>query len=176
MLRYLIPGILVALLATGMAIAQSQTPSQTPGPARDNSIPPATNQNPGLQAPPEVRPGEPARATNPGGVPAPVGGSSSATPEPTTLVAAIHSDDLIGASVRNDRNESIGIVDALLISPDGKVAGIILDVGGFLGVGARQVVVRMNQISMAGKDLRLNQGSKESLQALPPYQRRSTTK
>lgn len=172
MLKYLIPGLLVAALATGMAIAQSQTPAQSP--ARDNSIPPATNQNPGLQAPPETRPGEPARATNPGGVAAPAG--SSTTPEPTTLVAAIHSDDLIGASVRNDRNESIGTVDALLISPDGKVAGVVLDVGGFLGVGARQVVVRMNQISMVGKDVRLNQGSKESLQALPPYQKRGAAK
>jgi len=171
MLRYLILGLLVAVLADGMARAQGQPP------AHDNSIPPATNQNPGLQAPPEIRPGDPPHATNPGGVPAPVGSSgSSATPEPTTLVAAIHSDDLIGASVRNDRNESIGTVDALLISPDGKVAGVVLDVGGFLGVGARQVVVRMNQISMVGKDLRLNRGSKESLQALPPYQRRSTTK
>jgi|CXWL01.1.fsa_nt_gi hypothetical protein len=171
MMRYLIPGILVAALATGMAIAQSQTPSRSP--ARDNSIPPATNQNPGLQAPPEVRPGEPARATNPGGVPAPLG---STTPEPTTLVAAIHSDDLLDATVRNDRNQSIGTVEALLISPDGKVAGVVLDVGGFLGVGARQVVVRMDQISMVGKDVRLNQGSKESLQTLPPYQRRGTTK
>ena len=174
MLRYLIPGILVAALATGMAIAQSQTPTR--GPAGDNSIPPATNQNRGLQAPPEIRPGDPPHATNPGGVPAPVGGAISVTPEPTTLGAAIHSDDLIGASVRNDRNESIGTVDALLISPDGKVAGVILDVGGFLGVGARQVVVRMNQISMVGKDLRLNRGSKESLQALPPYQRRGAAK
>ncbi len=144
MMRYLIPGILVAALATGMAIAQSQTPSRSP--ARDNSIPPATNQNPGLQAPPEIRPGQPARATNPGGVPAPLGsagGSSSATPEPTTLIAAIHSDDLLDATVRNDRNQSIGTVEALLISPDGKVAGVVLDVGGFLSVGARQVVVRM---------------------------------
>jgi len=162
MLKYLAPGILVAALATGMAIAQGQAP------ARDNSIPPATNQNPGLQAPPQTRPG---------GVPAPVGsGASSTTPEPITLVAAMHSNDLIGASVRNDRNESIGTVDALLISPDGKVAGIILDVGGFLGVGARQVVVRMDQLSMVGKDVHLNQGSKESLQALPPYQRRGAAK
>ena len=167
MLRYLILGLLVAVLADGMARAQGQPP------ARDNSIPPATNQNPGLQAPPEIRPGEPARASNPGGVPAPLG---STTPEPAPLLAAIHSDDLLDATVRNDRNQSIGTVEALLISPDGKVAGVVLDVGGFLGVGARQVVVRMDQLSMVGKDIRLNQGSKESLQALPPYQRRSTTK
>lgn len=162
MLRHLIPTLIVAVLAGSAAAQQSQQPP--------TAIPPATNQTPGLRAPAETRPGEPARATNPGGVP---GKPPSATSEPVNIATAVHSDDLIGASVRNERNESIGTVEALLISPDGRIAGVVLDVGGFLGMGKRQVVVPMAQLSMAGKDVRLTEGTKESLRTLPPYQRRA---
>jgi hypothetical protein len=168
MARYLVPGLLAAVLMASVALAQqtqAPTPQQPP-----TAIPPATNQTPGLRAPAETRPGEPARAENPGGVP---GAPASSANEPVNIATAVHSDDLIGASVRNERNENIGTVEALLISPDGKVAGVVLDVGGFLGMGTRQVVVPMAQLSMAGKDVRLIEGTKASLRALPPYQRRA---
>jgi hypothetical protein len=165
--RHLMPVLVVATLIVGAAMAQqSQTPATPQQPP--TAIPPATNQNPGLRAPAETRPGEPARATNPGGIP----GAPPSDNEPVNIATAVHSADLIGATVRNERNENIGTVEALLISPDGKVAGVVLDVGGFLGMGARQVVVPMAQLSMVGKDVRLTEGSKNSLRALPPYQRR----
>jgi hypothetical protein len=164
--RYLIPGLIVAGVLASVAMAQQTPPASNTNPP--TAIPPATNQNPGLRAPAETRPGEPARADNPGGVP----GKPGAV-EPVNIATAVHSDDLIGATVRNERNQNIGTVEALLISPDGKVAGVVLDVGGFLGVGARQVVVAMSQLSMVGKDVRLIEGTKDTLQSLPPYQRRS---
>lgn len=156
--RYLYAGLLGAGLVIGSAAAQQQPPT---------TIPPATNQTPGLRAPAETRPGEPARAENPGGVPA----TRPSSEETMNIATAVHSDDLIGAHVRNVSNEKIGTVEALLISPDGKVAGVVLDVGGFLGVGTRQVVVPMELLSMTGKDVRLVEGTKDSLRALPPYQR-----
>lgn len=163
MARYFIAGLAALVFAAGSAAAQ-QSRTQPP-----TTVPPATNQTPGLQAPTETRPGEPARATNPDGIP---GAPPAVANEPVNIATAVHSDDLIGAAVRNERNESIGTVEALLISPDGKVAGVVLDVGGFLGVGTRQVVVPMNQLSMAGKDVRLTEGTKDTLRALPAYQRR----
>ena len=167
MLRHLVHGLMAAALVAATAAAQQGTapsaPQQPP-----TTVPPATNQTPGLRAPAETRPGEPARAENPGGVPAPRPGTEV---DPASIATALHSDDLIGASVRNERNESIGKVEALLTLPDGKVAGVVLDIGGFLGVGARQVVVPMAQLSMAGKDVRLIDATKDDLRGLPPYQR-----
>lgn len=166
--------LLAIALVTG-TLAMGTTASGVLAQTQDNTVPPATNQTPGLPAPPETRPGEPARAVNPGGVP----NGAPTRVEAVNIATAVHSDDLIGATVRNDRNDSIGTVDALLISPDGKVAGVVLDVGGFLGIGGRQVVVPMDELSMTGKDVRLDRGTRETLQTLPPYQRRgksSTTK
>ena len=164
--RYFITGLIVTGMLASVALAQQTPPAGNANPPV--AIPPATNQNPGLRAPAETRPGEPARADNPGGAPGKPG-----VVEPVNIATAVHSDDLIGATVRNERNQNIGTVEALLISPDGKVAGVVLDVGGFLGVGTRQVVVAMSQLSMVGKDVRLTEGTKDTLQSLPPYQRRS---
>ena len=110
-------------------------------------IPPDTNQTRGLEAPDENR-----------------------TLATVNSATAIHSDDLIGATVRNEQDETIGTVDGLLISTDAKIEGVVLDVGGFLGIGSRQVVVKMDQLSMIGDDLRLTNASRDSLRKLPPYQ------
>lgn len=166
----LVAAVMTGALVTG-ALVMGVTGGETRAQTQDTTVPPATNQTPGLQAPPETRPGEPARARNPGGIP----NDAPTRVEAVNIATAVHSDDLIGATVRNDRNQTVGTINALLISPDGKVAGVVLDVGGFLGVGGRQVVVAMDDLSMAGKDVRLNHGSKETLQTLPPYQRRGSS-
>jgi hypothetical protein len=46
----------------------------------------------------------------------------------------------------------IGTVDALLIGKDARVVGVVVEVGGFLGVGARRVVVPMTQLGMIDDD------------------------
>lgn len=136
-------GAAVALaLVAPVALAQGTGAS----PARP--VPPQTNQTPGLEAPAEKR-----------------------SYETVSRATTIHSDDLIGAKVRNEQDETVGTIAALLISTDARIKGIVLDIGGFLGIGARQVVVPMERLSMNGADVRLQQGSRDSLRSLPPYQR-----
>src|SRR3546814_17425584 len=51
-------------------------------------------------------------------------------------------EDYIGAKVvaRSDAGlEDIGTVAALVLGPDDKIVGVVVDVGGFLGVGAKPV-------------------------------------
>jgi hypothetical protein len=48
---------------------------------------------------------------------------------------------LIGASVRNDANESIGSINELILAKDGRVAAVVVGVGGFLGIGEREVAL-----------------------------------
>src|SRR4249920_794552 len=55
----------------------------------------------------------------------------------TELVAAgYRARKLIGAPVYNDQDQRVGKIEDLVITPDGKVSVAVLDVGGFLGVGA----------------------------------------
>ena len=52
------------------------------------------------------------------------------------------SDSYIGAKVvaRSDQGlEDIGTVAELVLGPDDKLVGVVVDVGGFLGVGAKSV-------------------------------------
>ncbi len=59
------------------------------------------------------------------------------------LSAGYRSSKVVGSSVINDANETIGKIDDLLVSPDGKQPFAVLSIGGFLGMGAHLVVVLM---------------------------------
>src|ERR1700680_1741944 len=53
---------------------------------------------------------------------------------------------VFGQPVFNDKSERIGTVDDIVIAPDMARSYAIIGVGGFLGVGKRDVVVRLNQL------------------------------
>jgi sporulation protein YlmC with PRC-barrel domain len=44
---------------------------------------------------------------------------------------------LIGADVRNTANEDVGEINEVILNKDGKVAAVVLGVGGFLGMGEK---------------------------------------
>ena len=53
---------------------------------------------------------------------------------------------LVGLSVYNDNNESLGSINDLLMDKDGNIKGVVLGVGGFLGVGEHLVAVAFDKI------------------------------
>jgi hypothetical protein len=57
------------------------------------------------------------------------------------LAAGYRASKIIGSSVSNADDETIGKIDDLLVSPDGKEPFAVLAVGGFLGMGSHLVVV-----------------------------------
>lgn len=57
-----------------------------------------------------------------------------------------HSDVVVD-DVHDDW-ESIASVDDVLVSQDGAIQGVLLDVGGFLGIGARTVMVGMDSLQV----------------------------
>lgn len=85
------------------------------------------------------------------------------------LQAGYRASKVIGSNVANDANESIGKVDDLLVSPDGKTPYAVLSVGGFLGVGTHLVAVPYEQLKVVEKKLVLQGGSKDTLRMLPEF-------
>ncbi|MFN3936677.1 MAG: PRC-barrel domain-containing protein [Gemmobacter sp.] len=86
-------------------------------------------------------------------------------------------------AVRADQRsdwESIGSVGDLILSRDGRVEAVIVDVGGFLGIGAREVAIAMSDIRFVADDdtaedvsdyyLVVNT-SREMLEGAPEYER-----
>ena len=53
---------------------------------------------------------------------------------------------LIGVDVYNNQNEKIGEIDELIMNSNGQIAGAVIGVGGFLGMGERHVMVPLNQL------------------------------
>ncbi|MFC0408440.1 PRC-barrel domain-containing protein [Roseomonas elaeocarpi] len=77
---------------------------------------------------------------------------------------------IVGASVYNDRNETIGSVDDLVLSDGGSPTAVV-SVGGFLGIGSKLVAVPFNQMRWNAEQSRwvLNGVTKDSLTALPAF-------
>ena len=85
------------------------------------------------------------------------------------LSAGYRSSKVVGSSVVNDANETIGKIDDLLVSLDGKQPYAVLSIGGFLGIGIHMVVVPYDTLKFAEKKVTLPGGTKESLKMLPEF-------
>lgn len=85
------------------------------------------------------------------------------------LAAGYRASKVIGSSVVNDANETIGTIDDLLVSPDGKQPYAVLSIGGFLGMGKRLVVVPYDTLKFTGNKVTLPGGTKDGLMMLPEF-------
>jgi sporulation protein YlmC with PRC-barrel domain len=83
-------------------------------------------------------------------------------------------NDYIGKTVYDQAGNNIGEVNDLIVSGDGNVEAVILGVGGFLGIGEKDVAVNTQAVQMVqdGDTQRLVvQATKETLEAAPSYDR-----
>jgi PRC-barrel domain protein len=53
---------------------------------------------------------------------------------------------LINMNVYNDQNEKIGAIKELLVDKNGKIESVAIGVGGFLGMGERDVAVKFGDL------------------------------
>lgn len=58
---------------------------------------------------------------------------------------------LIGATVYGSDNASIGEISDLMVASDGKINAAVIGVGGFLGVGAKNVAVPFDKLNVTRK-------------------------
>jgi hypothetical protein len=86
------------------------------------------------------------------------------------VAAGYRASKVVGSSVVNEANETIGKIDDLLVTRDGKEPYAVLSIGGFMGMGTHMVVVRYDSLKFADNKLVLPGGSKEGLKMLPAFQ------
>jgi sporulation protein YlmC with PRC-barrel domain len=58
---------------------------------------------------------------------------------------------IVGLSVYNDNNESVGSINDLLTDRNGNIKAVVLGVGGFLGVGEHLVAVPFDKIKFVNE-------------------------
>jgi hypothetical protein len=78
---------------------------------------------------------------------------------------------VLGRPVFNDKNERIGAVNDIVFAPDMARSYAIIGVGGFLGVGKRDVVIRLSQlVRQADGNFVLPGATKDALKALSSFE------
>jgi sporulation protein YlmC with PRC-barrel domain len=83
----------------------------------------------------------------------PAASSSSASPSTSS---ASHQGEwraskVVGLSVYNNNNESIGSINDLLTDKNGSIKAVVIGVGGFLGVGEHLVAVPFDQVKFVNE-------------------------
>ncbi|CAH1656431.1 PRC-barrel domain protein [Hyphomicrobiales bacterium] len=157
---------LLAALAAGPAFAQNATNPSTTAPGAN---PPAAAPAPAAPMAPGATMSTPA---------APAGAVSYISQQTDNQLLG---SKLIGATVVGNEDASIGEINDLLIARNGSVEGVVVGVGGFLGLGQKNVAVPMTALQVTPDGNTANtpkimmQVSKADLQNAPDFKRADDT-
>jgi sporulation protein YlmC with PRC-barrel domain len=77
---------------------------------------------------------------------------------------------IVGKDVYNDKNEKVGVVDDLIITPDKAVSYAIIGTGGFLGMAKHDVAIRVNHFKLVEGKITLPGATKEAVKAMPAFE------
>jgi hypothetical protein len=89
--------------------------------------------------------------------------------DPQTLATGYRTSKVVGSTVVNEANETVGSIDDLIVTPGGQAPYAVLSVGGFLGLGSKYVVVPFTSLKIIDKRMVLPGGSRDALKALPEF-------
>jgi sporulation protein YlmC with PRC-barrel domain len=157
---------------------------KTPGAA--NTTPPATDApktDPDAAAP--AQDGTTGNTTTEAPATTPAQPSATATDDSVVVpkdsfagAKVMTASDFMGKRVYTKAGEDIGEVNDLIVTDNGSVQAVVLGVGGFLGIGEKDVAVRMAAIEMQedGEWTKLVvDATKEQLTEAPAYDRGTRT-
>ena len=86
---------------------------------------------------------------------------SAATTAPSTITSASmwRASKLIGLNVYNEQNEKLGDINEILVDKSGKIDGVVIGVGGFLGMGEHDIAVSMDKLKFVEEPVRTSSTS-----------------
>ena len=86
----------------------------------------------------------------------------SAAAAPVAAAGQWRASKLVGVNIYNEQNDKIGDINDVIINSSGKVDGVVVSVGGFLGMGEHDVLMKLSQIKFANKAGTTTTGSTSS--------------
>jgi len=78
--------------------------------------------------------------------------------------------DLLGQPVYNEKNEKVGKVEDLIVSPSKSVSYAIIGAGGFLGVNRHDVAIPVSQFTQNEGKFLLVGASKDAIKNMPEFE------
>ncbi|HWL69486.1 MAG TPA: PRC-barrel domain-containing protein [Geminicoccus sp.] len=94
-----------------------------------------------------------------------------------TIAGDFSADELMDRNIVDMEGNNVGKVSDLLIGSDGTIQNVLVDVGGFLGIGTRTVALGLDQVQMAqgdAEDLVVNM-TREQVENLPQVEEQDGT-
>ena len=82
---------------------------------------------------------------------------------------SLNASKLIGLDVQSPEDKKVGVIGEVVLDKDGKVEGVVVDVGGFLGIATHPVLLDWKDVTLAsqdGKDRAVVNLTKEKLESL----------
>ena len=95
--------------------------------------------------------------------------------DPQSLATGYRTSKVVGSTVVNETNQTVGTIDDLIVTPTEMVPFAVLSVGGFLGMGTKYVVVPFSSLQVKDKQMVLPGATKDSLKALPDFKYNTST-
>jgi hypothetical protein len=89
--------------------------------------------------------------------------------DPQSLATGYRTSKMVGSTVVNEANETVGTIDDLIVTPSEKVPYAVLSVGGFLGMGTKYIVVPFSALEVKDNKMVLPGATKDSLKSLPEF-------
>jgi len=91
------------------------------------------------------------------------------------MIQQMSADDLEGSYVYGANDETVGEIDTLLIGDNGQIDRVVINVGGFLGLGEKPVAVTFDELqvlkNVEGDDVRIYiDSTEERLESQPEYE------
>jgi sporulation protein YlmC with PRC-barrel domain len=155
-----------ALTALPEFDATPYEPAPAPQPSADTTMAPGGTAAPGA-----------------GGTTAPAATAQNAPPEtpatPVDMAQGMLASNVVGENVYNGTGndaENIGSVNDLVLNKDGKAEQYVIGVGGFLGVGQKNVAFdygKADWVEKNGDRWMVVEATKEQLQGLPDFDRKA---
>jgi len=105
--------------------------------------------------------------------PAPLALAPAAEPAKPPVVDTLRWQTLVGAEVTNLAGETVGEFSKIVVGPANEHAAVI-ESGGFLGIGAREYVIPLQQLQVQDDKVLLNM-PKNEVEQLPRYQKNEWT-
>ena len=85
------------------------------------------------------------------------------------VATGFRASKVIGSSVVNEANDTVGKVDDIIIAENGKSPYVVLSVGGFLGIGEKLVVLPYDQLKTMDRKIVMPGATKDALKDLPSF-------
>src|SRR5262245_25322484 len=143
------------------------SPAPVPSPQAPEVSPPPVAPGPSPQAP-EVSP--PAAAPAPGPqAEGPVGVTVSELPDVTKGWSVKRT--ILDQPVYNEKDERVGSVDDIIVTPDKALSDAIINAGGFVALTKHNVAIPVSQFKLVDNKLVLTGATKEALKARPEFRR-----